>query len=168
MRKILFALAMMISIQTWSQPAYEVTKDEQTGHKVYRGAITAKDLGDFTWFTEANYTPAPASVDYLKTHLPKYKMVIFLGTWCEDSHIVVPRLFEVMRQVNYPEANYILYGADREKTTPGNEHKTYNVKFVPTIILLNGDKEIGRIVEMPQESVEAHLADIIAKYEEKK
>jgi thiol-disulfide isomerase/thioredoxin len=171
MRIILFAIAMLINIQTWSQ-AYEVSKDEKTGFTVYKGVLQASDLrnDNFKWFATGvdSYKPDAASISYLKDKLSKYKMVVFLGTWCDDSHIHIPRLFKVMQETNFPQAQLTMYGVDREKTTTNGEHKTYEIKHVPTIILLDGDKEMGRIVESTYKSMEADLAAIISKYTEQK
>lgn len=171
MRIIFFAIVMLISIQAWTQP-FEVSKDEKTGFSVYKGVLQPADLrsDNFKWFASGidSYKPDAASINYLKDNLSKYRMVVFLGTWCEDSHIHIPRLFKVIQETNFPMAQLSMYGVDREKTTPNGEHKIYDIKFAPTIILLDGDKEMGRIVESTYKSMEADLAAIISKYTGKK
>ena len=106
-------------------------------------------------------------VALLAKELYKYSMVIFMGTWCEDSQNLIPKLDKVLSAANADRNNIVMYGVDRAKTVGNDMEKTYKVSFVPSIILFDGTTEIGRITESVQKSVEADLAGIIRKYQKK-
>lgn len=146
--------------------AYDVSKDEKNGELVYNGPITFKDLDyelAFTWLKSGNsgYKPEEKTVKYLQDHLKDYTMVVFLGTWCEDSQYLIPKLEKILQIIDYPQSRLSIYGVDRAKTSKNGEHITYNITLVPTIILFKGGKEAGRITETTQISIEADLAAII-------
>ena len=53
-----------------------------------------------------------------------------------------------------------LIGVDVNKTEPNGREQLYNLKNTPTFILLRNGKEIGRIVERPQISLESDLINL--------
>lgn len=165
--RILFAgIIMMLSLNLFAQPAFEKSKDSENGSTVFKGKLTYRDLEQETeWFKPAfdAYKPDGNAMDYLKQHMRDYRMVVFLGTWCEDSKNMIPKLFRVFIDVFYTGDKYETYGVDRAKTSLKGEHNTYNIKFVPTVIVFDGNKEIGRIVENVNKSIEEDLVAIIKK-----
>jgi thiol-disulfide isomerase/thioredoxin len=163
---------MIASMMLWSfasaaqEKTYDISKDKKNGELVFNGPLTFADLGgepSFTWLKtgEDEYKPNEATIEKLKATLKYYQLVVFMGTWCEDSQYLVPKLLKVLHAIDYPVSTISMYGVDREKTTRGGEHKKYDITLVPTIILIKNGREIGRITESAQRSVEADLADII-------
>jgi thiol-disulfide isomerase/thioredoxin len=145
----------------------DVSKNDR-GEIVYNGFTTFDDLEQeptFTWLGEGakEYQPDGTQILYLSQRLPLYNMVVVMGTWCEDSHNMVPKLYKVLAEAEYPMDQLKMYGVDRDKHSKTGEHERYKVTNVPVIILLRDGKEIGRITEMVNKSVEADLVQIIAK-----
>ena len=166
MKKIIFACILLISTSALAQtPTYLTSKDSVDGGIIFNGPITFEDLNSeltFTWLMQANeYKPYDKIVDYLKTYLPDYTMIVFMGTWCDDSHYLIPRLERVLQLTNYPASKLTMYGVDRAKNTKNGEDKKYGITLVPTIILFKDGKEIGRITESVKKSIEEDLAAII-------
>jgi hypothetical protein len=163
------ALLIIISMTALAQKSgYKVSKDTITGGLIFDGRITFNDLNNeksFDWLKsgEEDYTPDPAQIAYLKHRLPDYNMVVFMGTWCDDSHYLIPKLEKVLQLASYPMQQYTMYGVDRDKKTQTLAHETYNITLVPTIILLSGDQEVGRITESVNTSIEADLLNLIRK-----
>jgi len=153
--------------------AYDVSKDtskeENDGSLVFNGPITFNDLDNeptfATWLkiSHEEYKPKDKHLEYLRDHLKDYSLVVFMGTWCDDSHNIVPKLEKMLQLINYPLSTVTMYGVDRAKNTKNGESKTYNISRVPTIIVLKRGKEIGRITETVLKSVEADLSAIIEK-----
>jgi hypothetical protein len=56
-----------------------------------------------------------------------------------------------------------MYGVDRTKDALHGEKAKYGIEKVPTVILFDRDKEIGRITETVQQSIEADLAQLVRK-----
>ncbi len=169
MRYWIIALSIFIQTTTMAQQkAYDVTKDSANGSLVFCGKVTYADLtgeATFNWMHDGydDYKPNPAYTAYLTENLPKYSLTVFLGTWCDDSHYWVPKLFKLLQTIGYPTEKVELYGVDRHKQTKNGEQAKYNLTLVPAIIVLKDGKEVGRITESPQNGLEADLQQIISK-----
>ena len=89
---------------------------------------------------------------------------MFIGTWCEDSHFIIPKLYATTDAAGFPEKNITLIGVDRNKTTLGNLTEALNVKNVPTIIVMKNGKELGRVVEYGKYGMfDKELAEIVGR-----
>lgn len=168
MRILFLALAIFTVMHTQAQGTFDKAINDRN-ELVYTGQFTFTDLQreeSFKWMQEGieTYQPATEAIGYLKGELSKYKLVVFMGTWCEDSHNLVPKLYKVLTEAGYPFEKLTLYGLDREKKGKGTEHEEYKVLFVPTIIVLSDGKEVGRITETVRKSVEADLSTIIKDF----
>jgi len=167
MKKILIFLLSFISFNCMAQQSkIEITKDSATGSLVFDGALTFADLNlekTFVWLQSGmdGYTPDDKYVPFLAERLKDYKIVIFLGTWCDDSHYWIPKLFKLLNVIGYPQDRMTMYGVDRQKTTKSGAQIEYKVKFVPTIILMKDGKESGRITESVMNGLEEDLKMII-------
>lgn len=158
----------MAGLHAIAQTRYKVSTDEKTGFYVFKGPITFQDIMNektFTWFNESmqDYKPDYTDLRFLTDHISNYDMVIFMGTWCDDSHYLVPKLYTLLKKLNYPVAKIPMYGVDRDKSTGGDEKERYGITKVPTIILYRDGREIGRITESVAQSIEHDLSDIIAR-----
>jgi thiol-disulfide isomerase/thioredoxin len=167
-RILVLLLALTVYTTASAQKPYTTSKDEETGAVIFKGPITTADLSSessFSWYNRGRtaYVPDSGAIKYLRTALPNYTLVTLMGTWCDDSQNLVPRLAKVLEASRYPMNKFVMYGVDRSKQTNGIEGKLYDVKKVPTIIVFKGNKEIGRIVENVTRSVEVDMVQIIEK-----
>jgi thiol-disulfide isomerase/thioredoxin len=90
------------------------------------------------------------------------EIYVLFGTWCHDSQREVPRFLQLLNSLNIQE-NYIhLIGLNFLKNEPLDRGKHFQIKKTPTFVFLRNQKEIGRIVEMPEISLEADLLKILA------
>ena len=165
---LILSLTMLIQTSGFAQPAYTTSKDDETGAVVFKGPITMADLAkerSFKWLAsgEAAYKPDTNAIKYLKKALPNYGILVFMGTWCDDSQNLIPKLAKVLEASRFPMSRYVMYGVDRAKQTGGIENRLYEIKKVPTIIVLKGQTEIGRIVENVKRNIEVDLVQIIEK-----
>lgn len=121
------------------------------------------------WFQEnyERYQVDAATLQPMKDKLKNTDLLVFMGTWCSDSKREVPRLFKILDQIGYAEQKLQVVAVDnnpdRYKQSPQHEEKNWNIEYVPTIILIQNGKEIGRIVEMPQATLEKDLASFIGQ-----
>jgi thiol-disulfide isomerase/thioredoxin len=149
-----------------AQSNYQILKDPKNGEPVYKGACTFQDLhadGSFTWLKHGydKYKPNAQHIAFLKKHLANYTFIVFIGTWCSDTHDMLPKLEKVLTAANYPLAKLTMFGVDREKKAKNIENKLYGIESVPTIIVFKGHLEIGRITETVKTSVEEDLVNIL-------
>lgn len=99
-----------------------------------------------------------------KKKIGTYDIVVFMGTWCEDSHRDFPRLTKILEAVNYPEGKLTIIAVNRKKESPSGDETLYNIQKVPTIIVKQYGKELGRIIEMPTSGyIERDLVEILKK-----
>ncbi|MDX1699448.1 MAG: thioredoxin family protein [Melioribacteraceae bacterium] len=88
---------------------------------------------------------------------------IVLGTWCIDSKREVPRFVKILDFLEFPSDKILFINVDREKRGLYNEVEDINIEFVPTFIVYEDGKEIGRIIESPINSLEEDLIKIVAE-----
>jgi thiol-disulfide isomerase/thioredoxin len=166
MKRLIFLIVMIMSLNTSGQN-YQASKDAENGSVVMKGPISMADLANetsFGWFKQnAAYTPDATAIATLKTRLGGYDMVVVMGTWCEDSQNLVPKLNTVLQLAGYPLDSVRMFGVDRSKDALNGEKAKYAIEKVPTIILYKDGQEAGRITETVQKSIEADLAAIVSK-----
>lgn len=172
MKHLLAAIFLITSVCSCSpanaqtqQGDFETLKGKNDSDIVYRGALTFEDISHVPAFhfeeAAAKYKPKARAIKVLSEALSNYELLVFLGTWCPDSHIMIPELFKVLQSVNYPVEKVSLHGLDRDKLDKDGIPTNYNITFVPTVIVLKDGKEIGRITEVPHKSIEQDLVKII-------
>lgn len=86
---------------------------------------------------------------------------IVLGTWCPDSRREVPRFMRIMESWDFPRENITFIGVDNAKLSPVAEYESLNIERVPTFILYRNNIEIGRIIEVPETSLEQDMLNIL-------
>lgn len=158
---------------TASATAYEIGKDEKTGHFVYKGTFTLQNMvtePTFAWLDSGMfaYKPDTLTLPYLRSTIRNYNILIFIGTWCEDSQNLLPKLYKLLSSIDISYADIVLIGMDRAKTTTtaaGIELvNRYNVSLLPTILFTDNEgAEVGRITETVSKSIEWDLIDIFSK-----
>lgn len=166
MRALVLITLLFISMTVTAQSDFDRSYDKENGLLVFKGQVTFDTLKTepaFEWLNKGAeaYSPDKETLRLLQEKLPAYDLVVFMGTWCEDSHVLLPKLYKTLQAANYPLSQCKMYGVDRAKTTKYVEHRLYQIAFVPTIILTYKNQEIGRIVENVKQSIETDLADLI-------
>jgi len=141
---------------------YLTIPDEHHSGVLYKGSCTFEDLfplPDFDFLTIPDIDAEALSV--LRKRLNAYEIVVFLGTWCEDSYNMIPRLYHVLKAADYPLEQIRMYAVDREKQSLHGEAESYHIRHIPVVILIKDGTEQGRITEQVQLSVEQDLTNII-------
>ena len=98
--------------------------------------------------------------------LEDISVVIMFGTWCHDSKREVPRMLRILDSAGVGTEQISLIGVDINKAEPKGREKLYNLRNTPTLILLKNGKEVGRIIERPNVSLEADLIGLTTKSSE--
>jgi thioredoxin 1 len=107
-----------------------------------------------------DYQPSEAELAAVQKIRGK-KLVVLFGTWCHDSAREVPRLLKVLEKSAVKLGEIQLVAVNYNKQEPSNLHRIYELKYTPTIILLDGDQELGRIIEKPLVSLGEDLAGFL-------
>ena len=98
--------------------------------------------------------------------LEDISVVIMFGTWCHDSKREVPRMLRILDSAGVGTDQISLIGVDTKKAEPKGREKLYNLRNTPTLILLKNGKEVGRIIERPNVSLEADLIGLTTRSSE--
>lgn len=156
--------AVLWSLSATAQYGFDISKDPVSGQTMFVGRCSFDDLNEeatFSWLNSRSneYNPDPTVLAELKQKLPACKIIIFMGTWCEDTQNLLPKLYKTML-LTHCFTNYQMFAVNRDKVSKENEQKAYGVTMVPTIIILRNGKELGRIVETARTSVESDLLRI--------
>jgi Thioredoxin len=147
---------------------YEVLV-ERPNEKSFKGIISrAVMMADtsFKWYGEAykSYSPNPTSIEALQKHKDTIQLLVFMGTWCEDSHFVIPRLFKLTDAAGFSDDRITLIGVDRNKKTLSHLCEALNVTNVPTIIVMKKGKELGRVIEYGSSGLfDKDLTEVLSK-----
>ena len=120
------------------------------------------------WFDENYaYIPDEETLKALSKKLNDKTIIVFMGTWCDDSKLQVPAFFKILDAINFDENKVQIITMSRDKDTPKKLEEGYDIEFVPTIIVKKDGKELGRIVESPVDTLEADLLTIASGKEYK-
>ena len=161
---LLFCFSTSYS-QTYNQLVVDDKGKEKLLGKINREGLTSNSFNN--WFSKNydNYIPNKKFTNTLKDSLNNYTIKLFLGTWCGDSKREVPRFYKVLDVANFPEDQLEVIAVDRTpeayKKSPTGEEKGLNIHKVPTFIFYKNGKEINRIVESPQATLEQDIKTII-------
>ena len=170
MKKIIFALILTLGLATISfgQNQYEVLI-EGKNEKSLKGIISQEVLlnnTSFKWYAEnlKGYTPNAGAVTSLKKHADSIQLLVFMGTWCEDSHNIIPKFYSLLETSAFSKEKVTLIGVDRAKKTLSHLTEALNITNVPTIIVMKNGKEIGRVVEYGKYGLfDMELGEILKK-----
>lgn len=121
------------------------------------------------WFNPGytDYKVDSETLEQLKPLLKDVTVTIFMGTWCEDSQRETPHFYKILDEAGFDESKLTMITVSEEKTTPQGFENGKNITNVPTIILYKNEKELGRIVEYPIESLEKDMLAILSGKEYK-
>lgn len=168
MKALLFILFTLGFIHMAQAQEFVREKDPKTGKPILRGKMSFRDIQDETtnaWFYKgaSAYEPKDEAIRTLRGVSAPYRFVVFLGTWCEDTQDLLPKFYKMLNQANIDLNAVELYGVDRNKESLNLEHVFYNVKKVPTFIVMHQHREVGRLIESVNLSIEEDLAAMMEK-----
>ncbi|MGK9476484.1 hypothetical protein [Melioribacter sp. OK-6-Me] len=163
--KVLLFLLLLANV-FYSQEKCNFTFDEKSGKKILIGEIKREEFNDTVysvWFSDEyeNYLPDKLVIDTLKNKLRDYEIEIIFGTWCSDSRREVPRFLKILDLCSFPEENIRMIAVDRNKTAGNFNIGDKKILLVPTFIVYKSGKEKGRIIEVPDKTLERDLLKIL-------
>lgn len=112
---------------------------------------------------QEEYTPDKLTVKKLRKFFRKNKDVrvkVFFASWCGDSKEHVPHFEKLAQKAKIKNVKYI--ALSRKKSLPDEDISSYEIDYVPTFIIYKDNREIGRIIETPEVSLEKDLYRIIS------
>lgn len=161
---ILFILFLCTSLQ--AQERNKKILDSRFDKEILIGYCDREGLqdGEFgeSYAYEYNeYIPNSKFIRKIRKQKHKYIIVLVLATWCDDSKEQVPRFYRILDEAGIPEDIMNVICVDGQKTAEEISLENYNIERVPTFIFYRNGKEIGRIIETPEASLEEDMLNII-------
>ena len=186
MRQIILLLVFSLAMGC-NQPTKKENNESQTQEKVViPTSLLGKDwegneilVGKVSYAQMVQYTEAWFNKEYdfyrineerlekIKPLLKDKRVVLIMGTWCEDSQREVPGMMKILNQAGFNTAEMEIIAIDEDKRTKEGLEKAYNLAYIPALIFFEGEKEINRIVEFPINSLEQDMLDILSGKEYK-
>jgi thiol-disulfide isomerase/thioredoxin len=109
------------------------------------------------------YQPVEKYIEKMKGSINNVDITIVFGSWCGDSQIQVGRFFKVLDEAGFNAMHLKIIGVNRDKNALSVNVEPLDIERIPTFIVFQGGKELGRIVESPKKSLEKDLSKIISK-----
>lgn len=158
---------MLFCANMIAQDFNTITTDEKTDNPMLIGYTTLEAFNDtsFSWWWNSAYRMYEADstiAEEIKEKLEDVDIKLVMGTWCSDSRREVPHFYKILDEINYPEEKVTLINVNREKRGLENEVEGLDINFVPTFIFYKNEKELGRIVEMPFNTLEEDVLEILS------
>ena len=169
---IVFLLFSLIQLKANAQEFHkdslnQVYLDSYIDKIILYGNYDAEGVKESSVFRH-NYNRSIADYSFdttiLMSQIEKFndiEIIALFGSWCPDSQREVPRFLEILKIVDYPMDMLTILAVDRNKVIDGIDVSKYDLKFVPTFIIIKDGKELGRIIEEPKVSLESDLVEIL-------
>ncbi len=164
---LIFFILFMISTNSISQSINNVITDPARNREVLidildRDGLQTGEMGvHYADFYES-YVSKNEIIESLKTMVQDVNVTIVLASWCGDSKQQVPAFLKVLDQIGFNENNLLMIGVDFEKNAREIDVEVFNISRVPTFIFYRDEKEIGRIIESPVETLEEDFLKIVS------
>ncbi|MCF6268101.1 MAG: thioredoxin family protein [Melioribacteraceae bacterium] len=164
----IFLILILSLITITAQKKNKILIDSTSGKPMLVGLCDREAFADtnFAWWFNSGYKFYQLDTTViagLKEVSKEYTITIVMGTWCSDSRREVPRFYKITDELNYPKEKITLINVDRSKTEVDINVESMDIELVPTFIIYSEGKEIGRIIETPNKSLEKDLLEILNK-----
>ncbi len=169
MKNIAFLFFLIFSFSCSSTHKINYTTTLNGHEKILQGVINRSLIESdtsFPWFAN-NYEyaqPAVTAIEIFKNKKNQFSLMVFGGTWCEDTQNLLPLFYKLLDASEYPAKKIILVGVNRAKQSGVDSlSNKFSIKNVPTFIVLNKKGiEVGRVVEYGKyNAIDKELGEII-------
>lgn len=166
---LLFLLLDGMLLTVKAQPLNQTIIDRSdSSHMAYgyfdRHLFELPQFKDWFLAEYESYKPDKKVMKTLTRKLPDgLSIMIVMGTWCSDSRRELPRFYRIADMLNAKLDAIIGIAIDRAKATVHVNMGHLKIERVPTFIIYNEGKELGRIIETPHQSLEKDLLEILKK-----
>jgi thiol-disulfide isomerase/thioredoxin len=127
------------------------------------GEVTAEDFLDLCpdyQEAEVSYEPDTKMVSRLASADGSRSVEVFFGSWCPHCQQILPKLMKSLRLANNSKLQVKWIGLPRSFASEPHV-KAREVRGVPTIIVLEEGRELGRFNGTEKVPVEASLANLV-------
>jgi hypothetical protein len=144
---------------------FNYTQAQMTDTTLLIGKIEKEKLSNYSWYNAefTKYAADQAALDKLKPYVADLTVLVVMGTWCSDSHELVPAFFKIASQIGLPDTQVEMIAVDRKKYCPFPDISSLQIEYVPTFFVSYKGKIVGKIVETPAKTLEADMLELLKK-----
>jgi hypothetical protein len=156
-------------METTAQHINKQVEDSSTGEIILLNTCTRDAITTFPSMREmydngySKYIPESGALNEIELLLKGKTITIVLGTWCGDSREQLPHFLKTTDASSLDKKDITFICVDRTKKAENGLLENLNIDRVPTFIIYEDEKELGRIIEKPIISIEEDLALILSK-----
>ena len=163
---ILILLLLAIGCTTkLNQETVNINEEQILVGKINWDGLTQAPYDE--WFTPTylSYNVDSTTLVALDSKQDDIEILMFMGTWCEDSRVEVPQFYRILDHAGYNLSALTVVALERLESrklvSPQHEEADYDITHVPTFIFIRDGQEIGRITEYPEKTLEKDMVRII-------
>ena len=163
---VLLCLMTSFTLSAQDQQYNQRISNERTGEEILvgkcnRDVFSTPPYRDWFNFNYPNYLSSKTKsiLDSCKAMIDSVRISIVLATWCKDSHKHFPPFLAYLDYLKFK--NFEIICVNIEKKAAGLSIEDLEILFVPTFIFYHGEKEAGRIIEHPEQSLETDMLRIL-------
>jgi len=149
----------------WSTLNNQFTDPEEEGNlllgKINFEGLQRQPYNEWFELNKKEHTLDTLAINSIQSLLGEIQLKVYMGTWCEDSQREIPALEKILLAANFDFKNLNMIAMSHDKDTPPKFEEKDSIEYVPTIIIMKNGKEINRIVEYTQISLEQDLLSIL-------
>lgn len=159
-------VSLLLSSTIYSQSLNKMVNDTTLDQEVLidycdRTGLESGEYGEYYKLEYDDYQINDSLIKLISNKINDYGITIVFGSWCSDSEQQVPHFYKILDQAKYDESQLKIIAVNRQKHAEEIQIDDLQIERVPTFIIYQKGKEIGRIVETPMETLEEDLWQII-------
>ena len=161
----IFLLILLGCTASMNQEIVSIEDEQILVGKVNWQGLTQQPYDE--WFTPTylSYKVDSLTLSSLGSKIDEIEIITFLGTWCSDSQVEVPQFYRILDHIGYDLSKMTVVALERlesrELVSPQHEETEYKITHVPTFIFKRAGKEVGRVTEYPEKTLEKDMVRII-------
>lgn len=126
-----------------------------------RAGLESGEFGEYYGLEYQDYQTNDSLVKLIGNKINEFDITIVFGSWCSDSEQQVPHFIKILDQAGFDDDQLKIIAVNRQKHTEEVQIADLQIELVPTFLIYQKGKEIGRIIETPAETLEEDLWQII-------
>jgi thiol-disulfide isomerase/thioredoxin len=107
------------------------------------------------------HQPSTGAFQFLSQYKKPTNIIIAFGTWCQHCKKIVPTIMKTISECNNSNLDCSFIGISKDFDQPAEFLRKNKVKTLPSVIVFQEGKEIGRITGNPKVSMEDDLVAIL-------
>lgn len=114
MKKLVsFFLILSVSCAPYNQETINLEGEQILVGKVNWEGFTNPPFSDWFAPTYLDYVVDTASLELIKSTSKKFDILMFMGTWCTDSQVEVPKFYKILDHLNYDLDNLTVIALEK-------------------------------------------------------